>query len=685
MKNVWWRSTMLALVSLLWIAPTLAKADDRDPPIRVARMNYSEGSVSFQPGGEGDWLTAGRNRPITSGDNVWTDRDSRAELHVGSTVLRLAPETSVSFLDLDDRETQVRLAQGSLMLRVRHLDDDDNFEVDTPNLAFALVRTGEYRVEVDPDGETTVVTVWQGQGEATGGGYSYRVLAGQRARFSGDNELDHEIGRIPDYDGFENWAFDRDRREDRFDSENYISPEMTGYEDLDDYGSWRYVGDYGNVWVPSGVPEGWAPYRYGHWDWIQPWGWTWVEDEPWGFAPFHYGRWAYAGNSWCWVPGPVVVRPVYAPALVAFVGGEGFALGGGPAVGWFPLAPGEVFVPGYRVSRTYVQQVNVTNTVVNVTRVTNVYNTTINDRGGNTTRITYVNQRAPNAVTAVSRDTFVNARPVAKAVMPVNPRQVESAPVVHTVEVQPARASVLGAGAPAKARPPATVENRQVIANRAPMPVRGPLGQSPAQSQVKVESAKPPAPDQGPRGEQTRAGAPVQDRAQPPRTSEPPQAARNVPRPPNADRNEEPAPAPRTEQPRAAEPRDNQPAEPRNVPRPPDAGRNEPGRAAEPAREPERTEPQRAPENQQPWSHPLAKPAPPQREPNPAQAQQEEQKQSEWRRQRESAPPQRENAPPPQQQREAAPAPRPAPAPAQPPKPPGPQGPQPPRNGPPQR
>ena len=667
MKKLWWQRMMLAVVAMLWLVPTL-KADDRDPPIRVARMNFTEGAVSFQPGGEGDWLTAGHNRPITNGDNIWTDRGSRAELHVGSTILRLGPETSMSFLDLDDRSTQLRLAQGSMMLRVRHLDDDDNFEVDTPNLAFALVRTGEYRVDVDPNGDTTVVTVWQGQGEATGGGYSYRVLAGQQARFSGYDNLEHDISRVPDYDDFENWAFERDRQEDRFDSSNYVSPEMTGYDDLDDYGRWSYVANYGNVWIPSGIPEGWAPYRNGHWDFIEPWGWTWVEDEPWGFAPFHYGRWAFAGNSWCWVPGPVVVRPVYAPALVAFVGGNGFALGGGPAVGWFPLAPGEVYVPGYRVSRGYVQQVNVTNTVVNVTRVTNVYNTTINDRDGGRERITYVNQRAPNGVTAVSRDTFVNARPVAKAVMPVNPGQVESAQVSHTVAVQPVRASVMGTAAPTKARPPAQVEKRQVIANRAPLPAREPFGQRPPENQVKVESPKPPAPERAPeRGE-------PQNRATPAPRPEPPTETGNVPRPPDANRNTQPSQAPRAEQPRPPEPRAEQPRQeqprqeqPRNATRPP---------------EPDRAEPQRPPENQQPWSHPLAKPAPPQREPNPAEMQQEERKQDEWRQQRQSAPPaQRQAAPQPATPPRPAPAPQP-PSPQRNPAPPQHPAPQPPHNGP---
>ncbi len=330
--------------------------------------------MSFQPGGEGDWVTAVPNRPLTTGDNLWTDQGSRAEMHVGSTAIRLAPETSVTLLDLDDRTTQLRLSAGTVILRVRHLDDGDVVEVDTPNLAFNLQHPGEYRIDVDSNGDMTNVSVWSGRGEVTGGGYSYTVVAGQSARFSGTDQLNYDIAQLPGSDDFDNWAFQRDHREDGAESANYVSSEMTGYEDLDDYGHWQYVGGYGTVWVPAGVASDWAPYRNGHWAYIDPWGWTWVEDEPWGFAPFHYGRWAYAGNRWCWVPGPVAVRPVYAPALVAFVGGVGISVGGGPGVGWFPLAPGEVYVPYYRGSRGYVERVNVTNTVVNVTRVTNVYN-----------------------------------------------------------------------------------------------------------------------------------------------------------------------------------------------------------------------------------------------------------------------------------------------------------------------
>jgi hypothetical protein len=357
-------------------------------------------------------------------------------------------------------------------------------------------------VDVSADGNETDVTVWKGRGEVTGGGDSYVVIAGQRATFTGTDKLDHQIGQVPRHNDFDDFGFGRDRHEDSAESSNYISPEMTGAEDLDEYGHWNYVADYGPVWTPIGVGPGWAPYRFGHWVWIAPWGWTWVEDEPWGFAPFHYGRWAFIGAGWCWVPGPVVVRPVYAPAMVAFVGGGGFGIGVGPAVAWFPLGPREVFVPWYRTSRGYVNNVNITNTRVNVTQVTNVYNTTIVN---NTTvnHITYVNQRLPNAVTAVSHDTFVNARPVARGLVQVDPKRIAEAPVVHSIPVQPSRASVIGAGRPATARPPVTVVNRPVVGTRMPTPRAGFEERQPAMN-VRPEIPGRPQP-------------PVRTESQPPR------------------------------------------------------------------------------------------------------------------------------------------------------------------------
>jgi hypothetical protein len=564
---------------LLLQSPPKAAADDEDPPTQVARLNYSQGTVSFQAAGEDEWVTAVPNRPLITGDTLWADEGSRAEVHVGSTAIRLNQGTEVTLLDLGDHVTQLRLAQGSMIIRIRHLDDDDSFEIDTPNLAFSPLRTGDYRIDVSSDGMETVTSVWQGRGEVNGGGQEYDVLAGQQIRFRGTGPLAFDIEQIGRRDNFADWCEQRDLREDRADAANYVSRDMTGYEDLDDYGRWQYVANYGPVWVPAGVPVGWAPYRFGHWIWVRPWGWTWVEDEPWGFAPFHYGRWAYVNNFWCWVPGPVVVRPVYAPALVAFVGGDGFHFAGGPGVAWFPLAPGDVYVPAYRASRVYINNVNTTNTVVNVTRITNVYNYYTTTNNVRVNRVTYVNQHVTNAVTVVSHDTFVNARPVWEHTLQASPREIEQASVAHVAPIAPVKASVVGAGKPARALPPAPVMNRQVVAMR------------PA-----------PAPKRAPEREVVRPGWGNQ---RPPQPAQP----------------------------------ENRPSEVTTTPPRGEMERGQPS-SAMPARNPEA---ERARDTAQPapQPHPLVKPAPPVEPKSPQQWQEQEQKNRVWQQQREQAPPPR--------------------------------------------
>ncbi|MGB6330774.1 MAG: DUF6600 domain-containing protein [Candidatus Sulfotelmatobacter sp.] len=491
MRQSWaWTLVLVSLAFLLpplgaraqdaQVAPDAQNADTQDPPSRVARLNYMEGSVSFQPGGENDWVTAELNRPLVTGDNLWADENSRAELHIGSTALRLGAKTGITLLEVSDGAAQIRLVQGSLIVMVRHVDDQDSYEIDSPNVAFVVSQPGDYRMDVDPDGSRTEVTMWRGRGEVTGGGNTYAMAANQHAAFtSGENDqLNYSVGDIPNQDGFDSWAQDRDQTEDRSDSANYVSRDMTGYEDLDHYGSWSYQDGYGEVWQPAGIGVGWAPYRYGNWAWVAPWGWTWVENEPWGFAPFHYGRWAMAGNGWVWVPGPSMVRPVYAPALVGWVGGgPGFHFSVGAGVGWFPLAPGEVFVPGYRVSRAYVNSVNVTNTAVNVTRVSSVYNAAIVNR--DFSKVTYANRNVSGGVTAVSQDTFVNGRSVARNVMPVSPKELAAAPVSNSLAVEPARSSVFGASKPVAIKPPATVLSRSVVAVRMPVPSPRSIGQTP--------------------------------------------------------------------------------------------------------------------------------------------------------------------------------------------------------------
>jgi len=597
-------------------------ANTQDPPSRVARLNEMAGSVSFQPGGESDWVDAVLNRPLVTGDNLWADEDSRAEIHIGSTALRLGAKTGISLLEVSDRAAQIRLAQGSLIVKVRHVDEEDSYEVDTPNVAFVVMQPGDYRIDVDPGGNRTEVTVWRGRGEVTGGGSSYTVVANQYATFTGTDQLNYDLGQIPARDGLDTWAFNRDQSEERSDSANYVSREMTGYEDLDEYGDWSYVAGYGTCWRPRVLVAGWAPYRFGHWIWVGPWGWTWVADEPWGFAPFHYGRWAYGGTGWLWVPGPSVARPAYAPALVAWVGGGprlGFSFSFGAGVGWFPLAPGEVFVPGYRVSRAYVNRVNVTNTTVNVTRVTNVYNTVVMNRNTSVSNITYANRNVSGGVTVVSRDTFVNARPVGRNVVSVPARELAAAPVSHSVAVEPARSSVLGAGRPVANRPPAAVTSRPVVALRTPAPMPGSFDQRQAQaggrlnqppveqtssqqSLVRQEAPGRPVPNQGTRPSQAqteegfRSFGQTSARSSQPKTQTRVWEAQGTPEP---ERN---------------------------------SGEQSPNRnlassaASRSSQQHEQTAPQ--------WSHPLAKPVAPVQERNQQQQREEEEKYSNWHSQK---------------------------------------------------
>ena len=470
--------SMLVAFSLLALAfPQRAAADDNDPPGRVARLSYLQGSVSFQPAGEMDWVPAVGNRPMTTGDKLWADAGARAELDIGSATIRLDAGTGFSFLNLHDRTVQIELTGGTLNIRVQRLGRDETFEVDTPNQAFSILRAGQYRVQASEDGNATFVTVRSGEGEATGGGQIYAVHSGQSATFTGTDSLYAEVVNAGGRDEFDNWSLGRDRRYDESRSARYVSPNVVGYEDLDDNGSWRSDPTYGNVWTPR-VSAGWAPYHDGHWAWISPWGWTWIDDAPWGYAPFHYGRWVTIGANWCWVPGPIAYEPVYAPALVVFIGGSNFgvsiAVGGGGYggnVGWFPLGPREVYVPGYGASRGYVNRINISNTNVSNTTITNVYNSQVTNI--NTTNITYVNKTVPGGVTAVPQSAFTSAQPVAKATVALNAQQIASAPVTRRAAAAPTMNSVLGAsaaGAGRVAQPPAAIANRLVVAKETPPP-----------------------------------------------------------------------------------------------------------------------------------------------------------------------------------------------------------------------
>lgn len=502
-------SFLLLSFSLIGIAalasPTMAQDD---PPGRVARLNYIQGSVSYQVSGDQDWVRADPNRPLTTGDNLWVDQNSRGEVHIGSTALRLSNDTGISFLTLDDRTVQIQLAQGELEVHLRRLAAGEAFEIDTPNLALTFTRAGEYVVQTDPGGSFTMIIAREGEAQVTGGGDSFDIRAGQQYTFTGTDELTCDAQPSPGYDDFEEWCQSRDEREDRAVAARYVSRDVDGYYDLDEYGSWESEPEYGMVWYPTTVAVGWVPYHFGHWVYIAPWGWTWVDEAPWGFAPFHYGRWCYVGNRWGWVPGPMVVRPVYAPALVAFVGGGGFSFGvsfggGSTGVGWFPLGPRDVYVPGYRCTPRYIQNINITNTrVVNVTQVTNVYNTAVINR--DVTRVSYSYGNDPRWVTAVSRETFVGARPVAQGSMHITAEQIGRARVVDSAPVAPTRASYVSSrAARADTRPPVPFSQRPAVVrlnpaiesrpSQAPTPFGRQQGQPPA-SQGQTTPQQQPRP-----------------------------------------------------------------------------------------------------------------------------------------------------------------------------------------------
>jgi hypothetical protein len=429
-----------------------------------------------------DWVPATLNRPLTTGDQLWTEAGSRAELNLGSAALRLNGRTSFTFVNLNDQITQVQLSTGTLNVRVRRLSDQEAFEIDTPQVAFSLLRPGDYRIDVNEQGDATVVTVRGGQGEAVAGNQVQPVRPREQVRISGtgDAPVVFDERDAPVADPFDNFCLDRDRREDRSESARHVSRDMPGYADLDEHGVWREDPQLGWIWAPR-VEVGWAPYHTGHWAWISPWGWTWVDDAPWGYAPFHYGRWAFAGGVWVWVPGPPAVRPVYAPALVAWVGGPRFgvslAIGGGVgAVGWFALGPGELWAPAYHASPAYFNQVNVSNTVVNRNvNITNVYNNVYVNK--TTTNVTYANQSVAGAVTAVPQNAMVTGRPVAQVAVRVPPNAVAAAQIQQGAPVAPQRAAVLSGAAPTTMAPPRAVIARSVVARATPPPVPVPFAQ----------------------------------------------------------------------------------------------------------------------------------------------------------------------------------------------------------------
>ncbi|SJZ75173.1 FecR family protein [Enhydrobacter aerosaccus] len=359
-----------ALVSL-WLVASIATAHAQsdppanppaDPPARVGRLAFLQGVVSFHDAQQDAWSPAARNMPLTTGDSLWTEPDGHDEITVAGLRARMDGDTQLDMLALDDSQTRLQLDRGRLDIRTFAFDRNTPYRIVTPRGTVSLLDQGDYYLHAGSTDDPTVLGVRAGTAEIeTPDGQRLTVPAGQEGIVSGaGGALQLRLVQtapppMPAY-----WA-DRDRAVS-YQPPPYMPADVTGYEDLAVYGTWRVDPDYGEVWYPNAMPADWQPYSTGYWRFIVPWGWTWMDAHPWGFAPYHYGRWAHRGDRWCWIPPYRRERPVYAPALVAFVGGAelGAALGGHvhAPVGWFPLGPHEPYVPPYTADRGYYRRIN---------------------------------------------------------------------------------------------------------------------------------------------------------------------------------------------------------------------------------------------------------------------------------------------------------------------------------------
>ncbi|HEV2364210.1 MAG TPA: DUF6600 domain-containing protein, partial [Caulobacteraceae bacterium] len=450
------RPLLFATGALALFAAAAAVAD---PPGRVGRIAVVEGEVSFQPPQADFWTEATRNFPVTDGEAFWTGDEGRTELQIGSVEARLDNQTELDIADLHYGDMRLGLPQGSADMRLWSTPRG-GVTISTPAGDVLLDERGLYRIDVGAPQEDgsyppVEVTVFEGTAEAPAPDGFVTVQAGQAAVIW--------AGYEPEFDqaedaAIDDWARDLEARE-RWRPHPDIPAALTGFEDLDEYGDFTTDPTYGEVWFPRDVSADWAPYREGHWAWVEPWGYTWIDDEPWGFAPFHYGRWAVVDGRWGWVPGQTYAEPVYAPALVAFVGGGGWGVdlaGGEGAIGWVPLAPDEVYVPPYQVSVGYVRQVNINN--VSQSRINSIAHV------GSVAEIAAATRpvgalRNARAATVVRASALTSAAPVRQAMVSAPPTALAAAPRIAAAQG-------------ARALPPPTP------LARAGAPVRG--GQGPA-------------------------------------------------------------------------------------------------------------------------------------------------------------------------------------------------------------
>ena len=347
--------------------------DNTDPPALAGRLSQLSGSVSFHAAGETQWSAATLNYPVTLGLSFWTEPRAAATMEIADSRLVMDESTEIDVTALDQGQIAATEPQGALFLQLATVPSSQGVSFNTPRGTVQITTSGRYEVVAGDTNNATTVSVLDGAAHVTGPGLSLDIGPQQTATIDGSDTLQGSVGPLQQ-DAFLQAQLSQPAprlvaalpRQARY---------MTGASDLQQYGNFTQTAQYGAVWYPSDVPQDWAPYRDGHWSYVQPWGWTWVDNARWGFAPFHYGRWVQVDNRWGWVAGGGEAEyadayPVYSPALVTFVdvGGAalagaalGFAAGelsGGYAPAWIPLGPREPYYPWYHARADYFAQVN---------------------------------------------------------------------------------------------------------------------------------------------------------------------------------------------------------------------------------------------------------------------------------------------------------------------------------------
>jgi len=376
----------------------------------AGRVSFLHGDVSTQHSNSSDWAAATLNTPVVNGDHISAGKNSRAEIQLDhANVLRMSGESTANVANLSRNQIQLQIGQGLVNYDVLK-NSEANIEIDTPNVAIRP-QTGEgsFRILVNSDGET-IVDVRKGSAEISTPQGSTRVDHNQRITIEGNaDSAQYQVSGAPGRDDWDKWNGDRDHAIEGAQSWQHTNPYYTGSQDLDAYGHWRNVPDYGDVWFPSANSD-WAPYRDGRWVYEPYYGWTWVSYESWGWAPYHYGRWLYYRNSWCWWPGPVYAhyRPIWSPAFVFFVGfghHSGFGFGN---IGWFPVGPHDPYYPWYGRGFNRVNVVNIT--VINNFHGRGGFIAPLAVRGRqpyfSNTHLALTNPRVRGSITSVSAENF---------------------------------------------------------------------------------------------------------------------------------------------------------------------------------------------------------------------------------------------------------------------------------------